>query len=151
MQSRTLHVDVSRQIMELRQDGMVLRTFPVSTAANGLGTEPGSLRTPTGRFRIAQKIGHHAPFGMVFRGRVPTGEIGHEANPDDLVQTRILWLDGLDPDNANTLDRFIYIHGTNHESTLGLPSSHGCIRMSNAEVAELFDAVAEETEVFIQP
>jgi len=151
MQSRSIHVDVSRQVLELRQNGMVLRTFSISTAASGLGTESGSLRTPTGRFRIAQKIGHGAPLGMIFRGRVPTGEIGHEWMPEDLVQTRILWLDGLDPENVNTLDRFIYIHGTNHESSLGRPDSHGCIRMNNAEMVELFDAIPEETEVFIQP
>lgn len=151
MQSRTVHIDVSRQILELRQGDAVLRAYPVSTAANGLGTEPGSFRTPTGHFRIAEKIGHGQPLGMVFRGRQPTGEIGHEGIPDDLVQTRILWLDGLDPENASTFSRYIYIHGTNHESSLGSPSSHGCVRMSNAGVAELFDAVDEKTRVFIQP
>ncbi len=151
MQSRALRIDVARQLLEVREGDAVLRRFPVSTAANGLGTEPGSLRTPTGRFRIAEKIGHGAPSGMVFEGRKPTGVIGDASHPGDLVQTRILWLDGLEPENANTKERYIYIHGTNHEARLGEPRSHGCVRMSNADVAELFDLVAEETPVFIQP
>ena len=151
MQSRTLLIRIPSQTLELREGDTVLRTFLISTAANGLGSEPGSLRTPTGRFRIAEKIGHGASLGMVFRHRLPTGEIGHEAIPEDLVQTRILWLDGLDPENANTHDRYIYIHGTNHQSRLGTPCSHGCIRMGNADVAELFEAVPEDTEVHIQP
>jgi lipoprotein-anchoring transpeptidase ErfK/SrfK len=148
---RTIHVSISEQTLELREGERLLRAFPVSTSAAGVGSEPGSMRTPLGRFEIAEKIGHDAPHGMVFKSRLPTGEIGTEDHPDDLVQTRILWLHGLEEHNANTRERYIYIHGTNHESQLGTPASHGCIRMSNADVAELFDAVESGTAVFIQP
>ncbi len=88
---------------------------------------------------------------MVFRGRVPTGEIGSEDVPEDLVQTRILWLEGLEPHNANTYGRYIYIHGTNHESQIGTACSHGCVRMRNHDVAEMFDLVEEGDEVCIRP
>jgi lipoprotein-anchoring transpeptidase ErfK/SrfK len=70
---------------------------------------------------------------------------------DDLIMSRVLWLDGLEPENANTFDRYIYIHGTNHEESIGQPASHGCVRMRNADVAELFDLVEVGTEVVIAP
>ncbi|SRR5581483_3364890 len=149
--ARTIHVSIANQTMELREGGKVLRTFPVSTSLFGIGSEPGSFKTPPGRFEIAEKIGHDAPAGMVFKSRVPTGEIGGEENPDDLVQSRILWLHGLDEENANTRERYIYIHGTNHEDDIGTAASHGCVRMRNADVIELFDAVEQGTQVFIQP
>lgn len=148
---RNIHVIVSEQRMELREDGRVVKSFPVSTSSHGLGSEPGSMRTPLGRFEIAEKIGHEAPPGAVFRSRLPTGEFGTEDHPDDFVQTRILWLHGLEPHNENTRDRYVYIHGTNHESAIGTPASHGCIRMRNADVIELFDEVNQGTQVFIHP
>ncbi len=86
---------------------------------------------------------------MVFRGRRPTGRIASEGEPGDLVTTRILWLDGCAPRNRNTRARYIYIHGTNHERSLGRPASHGCIRMANADVSELFDLTPEGTPVLI--
>jgi lipoprotein-anchoring transpeptidase ErfK/SrfK len=151
-QSPSIHVSVSGQTLTvLGQMGEVRREYPVSTSRFGLGTETGSFKTPLGRFEIARKIGGGAALGAVFKGRTPTGEIGDEANPEDLVQTRILWLRGLDPENANTLERYIYIHGTNHEETIGKPDSHGCIRMRNADVAELYEMVAEGTQVFVYP
>jgi L,D-transpeptidase YbiS len=152
MQSPSIHVSVSRQTLTLHRagDGAPIE-YPVSTSRFGLGTESGSFKTPLGQFEISRKIGAGAPPGGVFKARVPTGEIGDPANPDDLIQTRILWLRGLDPENANTLDRYIYIHGTNHEAEIGSPASHGCIRMRNADVAQLFDFVPEGTPVFIQP
>src|SRR5438309_11843858 len=117
--SRTIHISVANQTLELREDDRVLHSFPVSTSAYGLGTEPGSMKTPLGRFCVGEKIGDGAPPGAVFKDRLPTGAIGSEGQPDDLVQTRILWLRGLDADNANTHERYIYIHGTNHESQIG--------------------------------
>lgn len=148
---RSLRISIPGQTLELVEDGQVKRIFPVSTAAAGVGSEPGSLRTPSGRFLICEKIGHGAPPGMIFTSREPTGELGDESAPDDFVQTRILWLDGLEPGNANTRSRYIYIHGTNHESSIGTPESHGCIRMRNHDIVELFDAVDTGTEVVIQP
>lgn len=127
-----------------------MASYRVSTSGFGLGSEPGSFKTPLGKFSISEKIGSGAPLGAVFKGRVPTGEIGAAENPDDLVQTRILWLHGEEPHNANTKERYIYIHGTNHEESIGKPCSHGCVRMRNADVAALFDAVETGAEVFIE-
>lgn len=90
------------------------------------------------------------PSGTVFRGRVPLSSGNSLPPTEDLVMSRILWLDGLDDDNVNTRDRFIYIHGTKHEHKVGTPDSHGCVRMRNADVIELFDLVAEGTPVVIE-
>jgi len=150
MQSPSILVSIARQTLTLIGPDFTLE-YPVSTSKFGPGTEPGSFKTPLGRFEICRKIGADAPHGAVFKGRVPTGEIGDASNPDDLIQTRILWLDGIDPENANTRERYIYIHGTNHEETIGTPASHGCIRMRNADVADLYENVTEGTGVVIQP
>ena len=147
----SLHISIPTQTLALRGIDDADRLYPISTSAFGLGTAPGSFKTPTGRFEISKKIGANAPLGAIFKARVLTGEIGDPDDPDDLIQTRILWLHGLDPENQNTSARYIYIHGTNHEDDLGTPASHGCIRMANAAVAELFDLVTEGTPVEIQP
>ena len=149
MQSPSILVSIARQTLTLLGPGSP-REYPVSTSKFGPGTEPGSFKTPLGRFEICRKIGADAPHGAVFKGRLPTGEMGDASNPDDLIQTRILWLDGIDPENANTRERYIYIHGTNHEEAIGTPASHGCIRMRNADVVELFDRVSEGARVFIE-
>ena len=146
-----IHIDVGGQRLELREGDAVLRAFPVSTSALGLGSEPGSFKTPVGRFRVSEKIGEGAPLGAVFKGRMPTGELGACATEGDLILTRILRLDGIEEANANTRDRYIYIHGTNHESLVGTPASHGCVRMRNRDIVELFGLVESGTEVFIQP
>jgi lipoprotein-anchoring transpeptidase ErfK/SrfK len=146
-----IHIDVGDQRLELCEKGAVLRSFPVSTSALGLGTELGSYKTPVGRFRISEKIGEGEPLGAVFKGRVPTGELGADATEGDLILTRILRLDGLDEANANTRERYIYIHGTNHESLVGTAASHGCVRMRNRDILELFGLVESGTEVVIQP
>lgn len=152
MQSRRQRILVSipDQRLDLLEEDQIVRSFPVSTSAYGLGFEPGSLKTPTGRFRIGEKIGDGAPLGSVFRSRIPTGEIGREDQPEDLVQTRILWLEGLEEANANTRDRYIYIHGTNHEGSIGRPASHGCVRMRNGDVVELFELVEAGVELEIR-
>lgn len=144
-----IRVDVARQEMTVTQGSKIVRRFPVSTSKFGLGTEPGSFKTPTGRFRIAEKIGHDAPLGMVFRSRQATGEISPPGGEEDRILTRILWLDGCDASNAGTKDRYIYIHGTNQEDLIGTPASHGCIRLRNSDMAELFDLVPENTPVEI--
>jgi lipoprotein-anchoring transpeptidase ErfK/SrfK len=109
------------------------------------------MKTPTGRFRIAEKIGTGMPLGTVFKSRVPVKATKKLLRDEDLVMTRILWLDGLDPENANTFDRYIYIHGTNHEEMIGEPASHGCIRMRNADLVELFEVVEVGAPVVIRP
>ncbi len=145
-----IYVHVPSQTLDLLDDsGALLRRYPCSTSKFGLGSEPGSNCTPTGRFRVAEKHGEGAPLGMIFKGRQPTGELGTPTDERDHVQTRILWLEGLDADNANTKERYIYIHGTNCEHQLGTPASHGCVRLSNQDAIDLFDAVPEGTEMVI--
>ena len=99
---------------------------------------------------MEKKIGHGLPSTTVFRSRVPLSPDEPLPPTEDLVMSRILWLDGLDEANANTRERFIYIHGTKHEDKIGTPDSHGCIRMRNDDVVELFDLVAEGTPVTIR-
>ena len=133
----------------LKRGRAVERTFPVSTSKFGVGVEAGSLKTPIGRFRIAQKIGAGEPVDTAFRARVALRPTTEMLRADDLVMSRILWLDGIEARNSNTFDRYIYIHGTNHEEQIGTPASHGCIRMRNADIAELFDLVEVNTRVVI--
>lgn len=145
-----IFVHVSSQTLDLLDArGVLLRRYPCSTSKFGIGTERGSNRTPTGKFRIAEKHGDGAPTGMIFKSRVPTGKFGSEEDDADHVQTRILWLDGVDADNTNTKSRYIYIHGTNAESNLGTQASHGCVRMGNADIIDLYDTVPVGTVVEI--
>jgi len=147
---KTIHVSIGDQRLTLNDGERPIRTYLVSTSRFGVGTEEGSLKTPTGRFRVAQKIGGGMPSGTVFVGRVPLETDEMPPPTEDLVMSRILWLDGLDEHNANTRDRFIYIHGTRHEDKIGEAASHGCVRMRNEDVIELFDLVAEGTPVVIE-
>jgi L,D-transpeptidase YbiS len=152
MQSARTKIDVSirDQRLILTREGEVLRSYPVSSSRFGIGTEEGSLKTPLGRFRIAEKIGDGAAPGTMFKARVALGPDDPPPDTEDFVTSRILWLDGLDEHNTNTRDRFIYIHGTKHEDKIGIPDSHGCIRMRNADVIELFELVDETTQVVIR-
>lgn len=163
MNARVIDVDIARQrlyLWEQYPDGdMLIREYPVSTAAKGAGEQSGSYCTPRGRHRIAQKIGAGAPLFAAFKAREATGEIWtpglDAADPGrDWILTRILWLEGLEPgrNQGGMVDshaRYIYIHGTNEEHRIGTPASHGCVRMKNADVAELFDLVEVGTEVRI--
>jgi len=160
-----LLIDVDLRLQQLYlwepyPDGdMLIRQYPVSTAVKGAGEQNGSYCTPHGRHRIAEKIGAGAPLNAAFKSRELTGEIWtpelDAENPGrDWILTRILWLEGLEPgkNKGGTVDthsRYIYIHGTNEEHKIGTPASHGCIRMRNADVAELFDLVKVGTEVRI--
>lgn len=152
MQKSRLHIQVSvrDQQLKLRRGRTVIRRYPVSTSRFGLGSEQGSHKTPLGKFRITDKIGESMPAGTIFVGRVPLKADEPLPSTEDLVLSRILWLDGVEPHNANTRDRFIYIHGTRHEDKIGKPDSHGCIRMRNADVIELFDLVDVDTPVTIR-
>ena len=152
MQSARTKIDVSirDQRLTLTRDGEILRSYPVSSSRFGIGTEEGSMKTPLGRFRIAEKIGDSAASGTIFKARVALGPDDPLPDTEDFITSRILWLDGLDEKNANTRDRFIYIHGTKHEDEIGIPASHGCIRMRNADVIELFALVDETTQVIIR-
>jgi lipoprotein-anchoring transpeptidase ErfK/SrfK len=144
-----MRVDIPRQILDLRHRGELIKCWPVSTSQFGLGFEPGSFKTPTGHFTVQEKIGADAPLWMEFKSRQPTGNLAAPGGDHDGILTRILWLSGLDEQNANTRDRYIYFHGTNREDLIGTPASHGCIRLRNADIAELFDLVPEGTRVVI--
>jgi lipoprotein-anchoring transpeptidase ErfK/SrfK len=147
---RSIHVSIRDQQLTLLEGETPIRRYPVSTSRFGIGTEEGSFKTPTGSFRVAQKIGHGMPSSTVFRGRVPLNPDDPLPTTEDLVMSRILWLDGIDGDNANTRERFIYVHGTKHEDKIGQRDSHGCVRLRNADVIELFDLVDEGTLVVIE-
>lgn len=151
MQRARAKIDISigAQSLTLKRGNKVLRSYPVSTSRFGLGFEEGSMKTPLGHFRVGKMIGHGMPSGTIFQARVPLKQDDPLPETEDLVTSRILWLDGLEEENANTRERFIYIHGTKHEDRIGNPDSHGCIRMRNADVIELFELVDEGTAVVI--
>lgn len=155
-----VEINLNRQTLSVLDDaGHTVRVYPVSTAANGAGEQAGSFCTPRGRHIVRAKIGAGQPLGAVFRARRPTGELYSpelgEAEPErDWILTRILWLSGKEPGfnrlgACDTMRRYIYIHGTPDEGFVQAPRSHGCIRMRNADVAELFDLVPPYTEVDI--
>jgi len=144
-----LRVDVARQTLHFLLNGVAVKSWPVSTSKFGLGAEPGSMKTPLGKFRICEKFGGDAPAWAVFKSRQPTGEIAAPGGEEDGVLSRILWLEGLEEANRNTKDRYIYIHGTNQEHLVGEPASHGCIRLRNEDVIELFALVPPGTGVEI--
>jgi L,D-transpeptidase YbiS len=156
---RRIRVDLRAQRLELLEDERPLRTWPVSSAARGAGEREGSEQTPRGLHEVRAKIGAGAPLGAVFVGRRPTGEVCTpervRAEPGrDWILTRILWLRGLEVGRnrlgrVDSMRRHIYIHGTPDAAALGTPASHGCIRMSSADVIELFDRVEPGTEVEI--
>lgn len=162
MTNRDRHIRISlhEQLLYLLEGGNTLKTYRVSTAANGPGELKDSECTPRGRHAVAGKIGHGCEPGTVFVGRRPTGEMYspdlREAGPGrDWILTRILRLEGLDEGvnrggGVDTYDRLIYIHGAPDETPLGIPGSHGCIRMSNVDVIDLFDSVEEGTRVEIE-
>jgi lipoprotein-anchoring transpeptidase ErfK/SrfK len=146
---RNIHISIRDQRLTLKEGETPIRTYPVSTSQFGVGTEQGSMKTPTGRFRVAKKIGENMASGTIFRGRVPLKPDDPLPPTEDFVTSRILWLDGLDEHNANTRERFIYIHGTKHEDKIGSRAGHGCVRMRNGDVIELFDLVDEGAFVVI--
>ena len=143
-------ISVPEQEMLVLRDGEPIAAYPVSTSKFGIGSAPGSYATPVGKFKIRNKIGAGLPPGAVFKSRVPTGEIlPVDAPGRDPIVTRILWLDGVEHHNRNAYERFIYIHGTPEERTIGTPASYGCIRMRSEDVIALFDTVGTGARVSI--
>lgn len=156
-----IEVDISDQKLYLfcRYDNgnEEVKTYPVSTSKYGIGSQAGSNKTPLGLHQIKNKIGDGAPQGMIFKARQPTGRIAkmNVAGAGDLVTTRIMWLKGLEPgkNSGRGIDsyrRYIYIHGTAEENKIGQPASHGCVRMYNSDVIDLFDRVTEGIDVYIR-
>jgi hypothetical protein len=154
-----IEISIADQRLDLFEGNVRIRSYRVSTGANGAGERAGSYCTPRGRHRIRAKIGARLALGAVLRGRRPTGEVCDEAAwraaPErDWILTRILWLSGEEPGinrggEVDTLRRYIYIHGTPDAVELGRPGSRGCVRMRNRAVIELFDLVQAGTSVVI--
>lgn len=154
-----LRVDIDSQRLDVLDGERVVRSYPISTARNGVGELSGSECTPRGRHYVRARIGAGLPAGAVLRGRRFTGEIWSavlaEQHPSrDWILSRILWLCGCEPGrnrlgNVDSQRRYIYIHGTPDTEPMGVPLSHGCIRMRNADVIELFDVVPTGTRVDI--
>lgn len=147
----TIEISISSQDLKLYQGDELVMCYLISTAANGVGFEDGSYCTPTGNFEIREKIGDGEVKQTIFKARKPVGVWSGEPCDDDLVLTRIIRLHGLDANNSNTMERYIYIHGTNHEDLLGCPASCGCVRMRNDDVIDLFDRVKIGNRVKIDP
>lgn len=161
--TRWLLVGVASQQLWLCDGHVVIAQYPISTAANGLGEREGSEQTPRGWHVVRARIGANAPLASVFRGRRPTGEI---CSPElqaqfpkrDWILTRILWLSGSElgfnrGKNAlgcvDSMRRYIYVHGTPESEPMGIPRSHGCIRMRNTDIVSLFDEVPAYAPVYI--
>lgn len=156
-----IHVSVADQTLRLTgDDDQVLMQVKVATAAKGIGQQYGSEQTPLGKHIIRAKIGAGCADNTVFVARRPTGELFDESmraqHPErDWILTRILWLSGLEPGknrlgSVDTMRRFVYIHGAPDADPMGVPSSHGCIKMRNADVVKLFDLVPVGTRVDIE-
>jgi hypothetical protein len=145
-----MEVSVPMQKMALYRQGELVKTYPVSTSKFGLGDEKGSYRTPLGKMEVAEKVGSGKPAGAVFKSRQWTGEVVKPNSPGrDPIVSRILWLKGLEPKNANAFARCIYIHGTAAERDIGKPASYGCVRMKSKDVIDLHDRVGEGSKVFV--
>lgn len=153
-----IYINSQKQTLSFFVDQTLCKHYVISTAKNGLGNQLNSFKTPTGFHQIEQKIGADQPLNMIFKGRKASGEIA-QVNVEpyssmDTITSRILWLSGLQKDInlagcVDTQSRYIYIHGTADETNLGQAVSHGCIRMSNKDVVELFDLVDEHATVYI--
>jgi lipoprotein-anchoring transpeptidase ErfK/SrfK len=143
-------VSIPEQRLALLDNGALIATYPISTSKFAIGDAPGSRATPLGELQIEKKIGGNAPSGTVFKSRRPTGEIlVPDAPGRDPIVTRILWLRGLEAQNANAYGRFIYIHGTPEERNIGQRASFGCIRMRSRDVIQLYDVVGWGARVTI--
>lgn len=155
-----INVSIDKQhLTVLNEAGMLLAQYPVSTALKGVGEQKGSNQTPRGLHVVRAKIGAGRPINTVFVGRRPTGEIwtpelGAQHPGRDWMLTRILWLSGSEVGfnrlgNVDSMQRYIYIHGTPDTEPMDQPRSHGCVRMRNADVLELFELVPLHTPVLI--
>ena len=156
-----IRINISQQKLSLLDEaGELIHEYPVSTSKYGTGSENGSEKTPLGLHRIKNKIGGAMPMNMVLVGREPKGMLedcirdGVEL-PDDVITSRIMWLEGMEPGRnqggyVDTYNRYIYIHGTSDEDKIGTPASIGCIRMLNKDVVELYRLVDVGTEVLIE-
>ena len=150
--SNQLIISVRDQKLMLLRNGSKVATYPISTSMFGLGDAWGRMTTPLGNLAVEKKIGDNVPVGAVFHKRRLTGEVLQPNAPGrDPITTRIIWLRGLEAQNAHAFQRCIYIHGTPEENKIGRPASYGCIRMKSKDVAELYDQVPVGALVQIIP
>jgi lipoprotein-anchoring transpeptidase ErfK/SrfK len=159
MSDSLITVNIAEQRLRLERDGELLMDVAVSTAVNGAGERSGGECTPRGRHYIRARIGAGCDTNTVFVGRRPTGELysealGREQPQRDWILTRILWLCGMESGhnrggNVDSMRRYIYIHGTPDSEPMGVPLSHGCVRMRNNDIIRLFDLVEVGTTVMI--
>ncbi|MDQ6987411.1 MAG: L,D-transpeptidase [Mariprofundaceae bacterium] len=150
-------ISIGKQMLYHRRKTGVCRSYPVSTARRGAGNQSGSLQTPLGKHRIHAKIGQNMPLYTAFTGRVAVGiyDSQHEDASHDWILTRILWLEGMQTGKnkrgcVDTRSRYIYIHGTHAETDIGTAASHGCIRMHNDDILNLFTHAHEGESVYIR-
>ncbi|KGK41581.1 peptidase [Nitrincola sp. A-D6] len=159
MSASTLHISIAAQQLSLLVQGKPVRHYRVSTAKNGAGNTENSGCTPLGLHYVRAKIGAGLPVNSVFVGRRFTGEyytssLASRYPQRDWILTRILWLCGLEPGfnrlgQVDSMRRFIYIHGTPDTEPMGIPLSHGCVRMRNADILELFELIQAGCRVSI--
>tara|TARA_Y100001968_G_scaffold136783_1_gene124948 strand:- start:187 stop:849 length:663 start_codon:yes stop_codon:yes gene_type:complete len=153
-------IDISEQRLYLVQNKLVLKSYPISSSKFGEGSIENSFKTPLGMHRIKEKIGEDVEENSIFISRVDTQKKANIIkdtfdSDNDFVTSRILWLDGMEEgknkgQGIDSYDRYIYIHGTQEEGLIGTKASHGCIRMFNNDVIELFKQVQEGTNVLIK-
>ena len=155
-----LLVNIQQQRLYQINVQTLLNTYIISSAENGTGNRENSGKTPLGAHFIREKFGDGAPLGAQFKARQPTGLIPpilsgpEQTSDDDYITSRILWLSGLETDynqgeGVDSHNRYIYIHGTDEEGRLGSPASHGCIRMANQDIINLYSEVSVATLVYI--
>jgi hypothetical protein len=150
-----IEVVISKQRLFLKDRDRLLDSYPISTSKYGIGNKSGSNKTPLGRHRIVSKLGRNALLGAIFKRRRNTGKIAKGCKDgSDVITTRILRLEGLEKGlnkgkGIDSFQRSIYIHGTSQERLIGKPESHGCIRMKNRDIIELFNLVKRKTLVSI--
>ena len=150
--SNQVIISVRDQKLVLMRNGSKVAIYPISTSMFGLGDAWGRMTTPLGYLAVEKKIGDNVPVGAVFHKRRLTGEVLQPNAPGrDPITTRIIWLRGLEAQNAHAFQRCIYIHGTPEEKKIGQPASYGCIRMKSKDVAELYEQVPLGAIVQIVP
>ncbi len=156
---RLLAVRISTATLQFFRQGELVRSYVISTSKRPPSNIKNSLGTPRGLHEIAERIGAGQPPGMVFKARVPTGRHFHEVlerepDNDNLITSRILWLRGLEPGinrggEVDTYERYVYVHGTNHDDRIGEPLSSGCVLMRNLDIVEIYEQVRAGDQVWI--